>query len=120
MSYNVIMACGMTVVIIIGGIDLSVGAVLAFSSFIMADVMSRTNLALGLLAGIYFYVSRIKGVNFAGVLALFSGVVGSLVLSMVSEALSQWTWFTGAIIAYIAYLVLYNTWYGAHHPAVPN
>ncbi len=50
-SYNVIMACGMTVVIIIGGIDLSVGAVLAFSSFIMADVLSRTNLVFGLLAG---------------------------------------------------------------------
>jgi len=75
-------------------------------------------LVLGLLAGIYFYVSKIKGVNFAGVLALFSGVVGSLVLSMVSDALSQWTWFTGAFIAYVAYLVLYNVWYGAHHPAV--
>jgi ribose transport system permease protein len=49
---NVIMACGMTVVIIIGGIDLSVGAVMAFSSFIMADVMSRTGLALGLAAGL--------------------------------------------------------------------
>jgi len=77
-------------------------------------------LVLGLLAGIYFYVSKIKGVNFAGVLALFSGVVGSLVLSMVSEALSQWTWFTGAIIAYIAYLVLYNAWYSTLHPAVPS
>ena len=77
-------------------------------------------LVLGLLAGIYFYVSKIKGVNFAGVLALFSGVVGSLVLSMVSETLSQWTWFTGAGIGFLAYLVLYNTWYGAHHPAVPK
>jgi len=50
-SCNVIMACGMTVVIIIGGIDLSVGAVLAFSSFIMADVMGGAGLALGLIAG---------------------------------------------------------------------
>lgn len=51
-SYNVIMACGMTIVIIIGGIDLSVGAVLGLSSFIMADVMSRMGLALGLVAGL--------------------------------------------------------------------
>ena len=51
-SPNVIMACGMTIVIIIGGIDLSVGAVLAFSSFIMADVMTRTGLVLGLAAGL--------------------------------------------------------------------
>jgi NCS1 family nucleobase:cation symporter-1 len=77
-------------------------------------------LFLGLLTGIFFYVSGTKGVNFAGVLALFSGVVGSLVLSMVSETLSQWTWFTGAGIGFTAYLVLYNAWYGAHHPAVPK
>ena len=51
-SYNVIMACGMTVVIIVGGIDLSVGAVLALSSFVMADVMSRTGLVPGLAAGL--------------------------------------------------------------------
>lgn len=51
-SPNVILACGMTIVIIIGGIDLSVGAVLAFSSFIMADVMNRTGLVLGLAAGL--------------------------------------------------------------------
>jgi ribose transport system permease protein len=51
-SYNVIMACGMTIVIIVGGIDLSVGAVLGFSSFIMADVVNRAGLALGLAAGI--------------------------------------------------------------------
>jgi ribose/xylose/arabinose/galactoside ABC-type transport system permease subunit len=51
-SYNVIMACGMTIVIIIGGIDLSVGAVLGFSSLIMADVMNRAGLVLGLVTGL--------------------------------------------------------------------
>lgn len=76
-------------------------------------------LVLGLLAGIYFYISKVKGVNFAGVLALFSGVAGSLVLSMASTVLSQWTWFTGAIIGYLAYYILYKAWYGAHHPEVP-
>jgi NCS1 family nucleobase:cation symporter-1 len=77
-------------------------------------------LVLGLLAGIYFYVSKIKGVNFAGVLALFSGVVGSLVLSKLSATLGQWTWFTGAFIGLFAYIILYNVWYGKHHPPVPN
>jgi NCS1 family nucleobase:cation symporter-1 len=76
-------------------------------------------LVLGLLAGIYFYISKVKGVNFAGVLALFTGVAGSLVLSMASATLSQWTWFTGAIIGYLAYYILYKAWYGAHHPEVP-
>ncbi|MFO7707069.1 MAG: NCS1 family nucleobase:cation symporter-1 [Desulfobacterales bacterium] len=76
-------------------------------------------LVLGLLAGIYFYVSKIKGVNFAGVLALFTGIAGSLVLSMASAALAQWTWFTGAFIGYAAYYVLYKVWYGAHHQEVP-
>jgi NCS1 family nucleobase:cation symporter-1 len=76
-------------------------------------------LVLGLLAGIYFYISKVKGVNFAGVLALFTGVAGSLVLSMASTTLSQWTWFTGAIIGYLAYYILYKAWYGAHHPEVP-
>jgi NCS1 family nucleobase:cation symporter-1 len=77
-------------------------------------------LVLGLLAGIYLYATKTKGVNFAGVLALFTGVVGSLVLGKVSTVLSQWTWFTGAIVAYIAYYVLYKAWWGKHFPAIPN
>jgi hypothetical protein len=54
------------------------------------------------------------------VLALFSGVVGSLVLGKVSTVLSQWTWFTGAIVAYVAYYVLYKAWWGKHFPEIPN
>jgi NCS1 family nucleobase:cation symporter-1 len=77
-------------------------------------------LVLGLIAGIVMYITKSKGVNFAGVLALFTGVVGSLVLSKISTALSQWTWFTGAIIGYVAYYVLYRYWYGKHFPAIPN
>jgi NCS1 family nucleobase:cation symporter-1 len=77
-------------------------------------------LVLGLIAGIYLYISRAKGVNFAGVLALFTGVVGSLVLAKYSTALSQWTWFTGAIIGFFAYWILYSGWYGRHFPAVPE
>ena len=51
-SVSVILACGMTIVIITGGIDLSVGAVLAFSSFIMADVLKSAGLVLALAAGL--------------------------------------------------------------------
>ncbi len=77
-------------------------------------------LVLGLVAGIYLYISKTKGVNFAGVLALFTGVVGSLVLAKYSAALSQWTWFTGAIVGFLAYWILYSGWYGKHFPAVPE
>ncbi len=55
----------------------------------------------------------------AGVLALFTGIVGSLLLAKFSAALSQWTWFTGAIIGFIAYWALYRGWYGKYFPAVP-
>jgi len=51
-SVNIILACGMTIVIIIGGIDLSVGAVLAFSSFITADIINRAGLGVGLFVGL--------------------------------------------------------------------
>lgn len=77
-------------------------------------------LVLGLIAGIYLYITKIKGVNFAGVLALFTGVVGSLVLAKYSATLSQWTWFTGAIVGYIAYWILYRGWYEKHFPAIPD
>ena len=77
-------------------------------------------LVLGLFAGIVLYVSKVKGVNFAGVLALFTGLVGSLVLSKYSAVLSQWTWFTGAIIGYLAYWFLYRVWYEKYFPAIPE
>ena len=76
-------------------------------------------LVLGLLVGVYFYISKVKGVNFAGILSLFTGIVGSLLLAMASSTLSQWTWFTGAIIALIAYPLLYNLWYSKYHSAIP-
>jgi nucleobase:cation symporter-1, NCS1 family len=99
---------------------------LYFSGAILGDpktwpsILTTLILVLGLIAGIFFYVSKTKGVNFCGVLALFSGVVGSLVLSKLSAALAQWTWFVGAIVGYVAYIVLYRIWYGKHHPEIPN
>ena len=77
-------------------------------------------LVLGLLAGVILYISKVKGVNFAGVLALYTGLVGSLVLAKYSAVLSQWTWFTGAIIGYIAYWFLYRVWYEKRFPAIPE
>lgn len=56
-SVTAITAVGMTMVIIIGGIDLSVGSIVAFTGVISASVFSATDsiitaLAVGLLAGL--------------------------------------------------------------------
>ncbi len=51
-SVNAILAFGMTLVILIGGIDLSVGAVIALAGTITVSVMSRHGLPAGLGAGL--------------------------------------------------------------------
>ncbi len=51
-SVNIILACGMTIVIISGGIDLSVGAVLALTSVLMASVMQQWGMIAGMVVGI--------------------------------------------------------------------
>ena len=57
-STNLFLACGMTMVIIIGGIDLSVGSIIALSGCISAGCVARYNLPLpiallmGLLVGL--------------------------------------------------------------------
>jgi len=51
-SVTAIIACGMTIVVLSGGIDLSVGSIVAFSSVIMAGTMQQYGLILGLLAGV--------------------------------------------------------------------
>jgi len=50
-SVNAILAFGMTLVILIGGIDLSVGAAVALIGTVTVAILSRNGLALGLLAG---------------------------------------------------------------------
>lgn len=50
-SVNAILAYGMTLVILIGGIDLSVGAVVALIGTVTVAVLARSGLAAGLLAG---------------------------------------------------------------------
>jgi ribose transport system permease protein len=53
-STNLYLACGMTMVIILGGIDLSVGSIIALSGVVSAGCVSRYNLPLpvALLAGL--------------------------------------------------------------------
>jgi ribose transport system permease protein len=51
-SVTALLAIGQTFVIILGEIDLSVGAMLGFSSVITAMVLPKAGLALGLLAGL--------------------------------------------------------------------
>lgn len=56
---NVFLACGMVMVIILGGIDLSVGMVIALSGCIAAGVVSRYNMPIpvGFAAGILIGVA---------------------------------------------------------------
>lgn len=53
-STNLLLACGMTMVIILGGIDLSVGSIIALSGVLAAGCVSRYGFPIGaaLLAGV--------------------------------------------------------------------
>lgn len=59
-STNLLLACGMTMVIILGGIDLSVGSVIALSGVIAAGCVSRygmpiaPSMLVGILIGVIF------------------------------------------------------------------
>lgn len=69
-STNLYLACGMTMVIILGGIDLSVGSIIALSGCVSAGCVARYNLplpvallaglAVGLLVGIFngWFISK--------------------------------------------------------------
>ncbi len=46
-SSNLFLACGMTMVIILGGIDLSVGSIIALSGCVAAGCVARYNLPIG-------------------------------------------------------------------------
>ncbi len=62
-SVNAILAYGMTLVILIGGIDLSVGAVVALIGTVTVAVLAKAGLAIALMAGF-------------GVAALFGAING--------------------------------------------
>ncbi len=66
-STNLYLACGMTMVIILGGIDLSVGSVIAMSGCVAAGCVSRYNLPLA--------VALLCGVLVGLVVGMFNGYV---------------------------------------------
>ena len=65
-SINLIIAIGMTYVILTAGIDLSVGAVLALSTVVTADLLQR---------GIPVIPTVVIGLTLGGVLGLASGLL---------------------------------------------
>ncbi len=69
-SINLIIAIGMTYVILTAGIDLSVGAVLALSTVVTADLLQR---------GIPILPTMILGLTLGGILGLASGLLISRV-----------------------------------------
>ncbi len=69
-TINLIIAIGMTYVILTAGIDLSVGAVLALSTVVTADLLQR---------GIPILPTVIVGLTLGGILGLASGVLISRV-----------------------------------------
>lgn len=60
-SSNLYLACGMTMVIILGGIDLSVGSVIALSGCISAGCVSRYGLPLGVAICVGILVGLVIG-----------------------------------------------------------
>ena len=66
-STNMFLACGMTMVIILGGIDLSVGSIIALAGVLAAGCVSRYNLPIA--------VALIVGVLIGLVIGVFNGFV---------------------------------------------
>ncbi|HIT89611.1 MAG TPA: ABC transporter permease, partial [Candidatus Merdenecus merdavium] len=65
-STNLYLACGMTMVIILGGIDLSVGSVIALAGCISAGMVSRYNLPIP--------VAIITGIMVGMMVGMFNGI----------------------------------------------
>lgn len=66
-SSNLFLACGMTMVIILGGIDLSVGSIIALSGCIAAGCVARYHLPIG--------VALLVGILVGLAVGLFNGLV---------------------------------------------
>ena len=66
-STNLFLACGMTMVIILGGIELSVGSIIALSGCLAAGAVVRYNLPLG--------AALLVGVLFGLIFGIFNGFV---------------------------------------------
>ena len=68
LAYDLLLACGMTVVIILGGVDLSVGAVLALSG-IICTLMIQKGINIVLAVGL--------GILFGGAIGAVNGILVS-------------------------------------------
>lgn len=66
-SSNLYLACGMTMVIILGGIDLSVGSIIALSGCIAAGWVSRYNLPI--------FAAILVGILVGLIIGMFNGLV---------------------------------------------
>lgn len=66
-SINMLIACAMTMVIILGGIDLSVGSIIALSGVIAAGCVSRYNLSI--------FIALIAGILVGVLIGIFNGLL---------------------------------------------
>ncbi|MGQ9730406.1 MAG: ABC transporter permease [Candidatus Zipacnadales bacterium] len=76
-AVNLILAAGMTLVIIAGGIDLSVGSVLALGSTVAGGVLTwgRSATPTGALGSQWIIVAILAGILVGGVCGAFNGLV---------------------------------------------
>jgi len=88
LSYDLLLACGMTFVLILGGIDLSVGSVLAFVGIVITMLLNRgLNVALAIVIGLAVavlagaingvIVSKFNVAPFVATLAMMSSLRGA-------------------------------------------
>ncbi|MHC4954962.1 MAG: ABC transporter permease [Planctomycetota bacterium] len=143
-SHTVILATGMTLVILTAGIDLSVGAIVALAGVLCADVLTKghgiaaglgAGVALGALAGLVsgLFVTRVKIPPFVATLAMMLVVRGAAFkytdartiaipesvlagFSRLSNGITPVLIMAGVIVA--AWLVLTRTAFGRHVYAV--
>lgn len=87
LSYDLLLACGMTFVLILGGIDLSVGSVLAFTGIVITMLLNRgmpvvlaiiIGLVVAMLAGAIngILVAKFHVAPFVATLAMMSALRG--------------------------------------------
>ena len=116
MIYDLLLASAMTFVLVIGGIDLSVGAVVGLTSIIMASLLKNSipisiSLILGMSVAAFigfcngFLVSKLKIAPFLVTLATMSVVRGIAIVATKGRQISfasQVNWFTATSRAEIA------------------
>lgn len=97
-AINVILAVGMTFVILVGGIDLSVGSVMAFCAVVAGTVMKMPNLSVEMSIILALFCAMLVGAGcglFNGVVSAWWGVPSFIVtlgmLNIARGAALQWT-----------------------------